>query len=217
MRLLSLIARETHSRFFVIGTADPLVARCLGVWQRYEASRSVPARAAAAARRAFAALLPGLGGGSGSGADADIVYLPTTCLRLLDALAAARPGARLILADFDELPGVCLPGLRAPLVASQRGGGVTTDHDTWLLPRGAADVFFPTDFGLLQALVADAAARSGGTAQAAQQGRACRSPQTAAFLTEALSPGREWRHAAAASGFNPLLSEFPNTSVFITE
>ena len=192
---------------------DPLVERCLGVWQRYEASRSVPARAAAAARRAFAALLPGLGGGGGSGADAAVVYLPTTCLRLLDALAVARPSARLILADFDELPGVCLPGLRAPLVASQRGGGVTTDHDTWLLPRGAADVFFPTDFGLLQALAADAAARAG----AAAQKRECRALQTATFLTEALSPGREWRHAAAASGFNPLLSEFPNTRVFVTE
>ena len=187
--------------------------RCLGVWQRYEASRSAPARAAAAARRALAALLPGLG--ASSGGEPDTGYLPTTCLRLLDALAAARPAARLILADFDALPGVVLPGLRAPLVASQRGGGATTDHATWLLPRGAADVFFPTDFGLLQALVADAAARAGDAA--ARPTMACRAPQTATFLTEALSPGREWRHAAAASGFNPLLSEFPNTKVFVTE
>ena len=183
------------------------------VWQRYEANRPAHARAAAAARRALAALLPGFGAAS-PGADADVAYLPTTCLRLLDALAAARPGARLIFADFDELPGVTLPGLRAPLVASQRGGGSTTDHDSLLLPRGAADVFFPTDFGLLAALAADAAQRAGAKNMAL---RSARHAQTATFLTEALSPGREWRHAAAASGFNPLLSEFPNTRLFTTE
>jgi hypothetical protein len=195
--------------------SDPLVARCLEIWQRYEANRPAHTRAAAAARRALAALLPGFGTAS-PGADADVAYLPTTCLRLLDALAAARPSARLIFADFDELPGVTLPGLRAPLVASQRGGGSTTDHDSLLVPRGAADIFFPTDFGLLAALAADAAQRSG--AKAKQMAlRSARDAQTATFLTEALSPGREWRHAAAASGFNPLLSEFPNTRVFTTE
>ena len=126
--------------------------------------------------------------------------------------APQRPRARLVFADFDALPGVRLRGLRAPLVASQRGGGGTTDHDTLLLPRGAADVFFPTDFGLLAALAAHAAQRAG-----APPPKGCRAPQTATFLTEALSPGREWRHAAAASGFNPLLSEFPNARVFTTE
>jgi hypothetical protein len=185
----------------------------LDIWQRYEASRPAHTRAAAAARRTLAALLPGFAAAA-PGADADVAYLPTTCLRLLDALAAARPAARLIFADFDELPGVTLPGLRAPLVASQRGGGSTTDHDTLLVPRGAADIFFPTDFGLLAALAADAAQRSG--AKNMMQ-RSARDAQMATFLTEALSPGREWRHAAAASGFNPLLSEFPNTRVFATE
>ncbi len=100
--------------------------------------------------------------------------------------------------------------MRAPLVASQRGGGGTSDHDSYLLPRGAADVFFPTDFALLAALAADARRRAG--APAAQQARVLR---TADFLTEALSPGREWRRAAAASGFNPLLAEFPNTRVLL--
>lgn len=30
--------------------------------------------------------------------------------------------------------------------------GHTTDHDTYLVPKGTADIFFPTDFRLLQHL-----------------------------------------------------------------
>ena len=106
--------------------------------------------------------------------------------------------------------GVRVRGVRAPLVASQRGGGSTTDHGSYLLPRGAADVFFPTDFALLGALAAEARRAAG--APAAEAPRVLR---TSDFLTKALSPGREWRRAAAASGFNPLLVEFPNTRVFL--
>ncbi len=117
--------------------------------------------------------------------------------------------------------GVVIPGVRAPLVASQRGGGATTDHETYLLPRGAADIFFPTDFSLLSALSADARARaaaaaggSGGAVAGMGKGGG-RSLRTADFLVEALSVGREWRRCATASGFNPLLVEFPNTRVHL--
>jgi hypothetical protein len=111
-------------------------------------------------------------------------------------------------------PGVVIPGARAPLVASQRGGGATTDHASYLLPRGAADIFFPTDFSLLRALAADARARAGASGAAAAGGRSMR---TSDFLIEALSVGREWRACAAASGFNPLLVEFPNTRVYLDD
>jgi hypothetical protein len=110
---------------------------------------------------------------------------------------------------------VVIPGARAPLVASQRGGGTTMDHASYLLPRGAADIFFPTDFSLLRALAADARARAGGSSAASAAGGAGRSMRTSDFLIEALSPGREWRSCAAASGFNPLLVEFPNTRVYL--
>ena len=110
--------------------------------------------------------------------------------------------------------------MRAPLVASQRGGGGTTDHGSYLLPRGEADIFFPTDFELLRSLAADARRRADAAAAADAPsrrlphggGRVLRTPD---FLTEALAPGREWRRAAAASGFNPLLVEFPNTRVWL--
>ena len=60
------------------------------------------------------------------------VFLPTTALRLLEALHLARPNAHFLFADFDYLPGIRIPGVNAPLVASQRGGGATTDHDSYL-------------------------------------------------------------------------------------
>ncbi len=53
--------------------------------------------------------------GSGSG---QTMWLPTSCLQLLQRICAARPNHLLIAADFDELPDVAVPGQSAPLVAS---------------------------------------------------------------------------------------------------
>ncbi len=46
------------------------------------------------------------------------MYLPTSCLLLLEALHDARPSHCLLLADFDCLPETQIPGRNAPLVAS---------------------------------------------------------------------------------------------------
>ncbi len=190
-------ARSAH---LTLSRADPLVRRCVDLWEVHHAKAGPAARALALARRAAAALVPG-----SSFATSDVVFLPTTCLALLDTLAAARPAHRLIAADFDALPGVSIAGANAPLVASQRGGGTTTDHATYLVPRGEADIFFPTDFEFLRIMEADVRTRSGARAE---------SLRTADFLLRALAPGEEWRRCTVASGFNPLLSEFPNTRVF---
>jgi hypothetical protein len=126
-------------------------------------------------------------------------FLPTTLLRLLITLRDKRPCHRLIAADFDALPDVRIAGLNAPLVASQQAGGYTLDHESYLLPPGlAADVLFPTDFGLLSALA------GGGRAE-----------QTAAFLKRYLT-SEELHRCTTASGFNPLMHEFPNTQVWLT-
>lgn len=44
------------------------------------------------------------------------------CLRLLQALHAARPNHRLMAADFSELPDVQIPGRNAPLVSTTVNG-----------------------------------------------------------------------------------------------
>ena len=149
--------------------ADPLIARCLSHYRpSFLASRS------------------------------GIVFLPTTALRLLEALQLARPNAHLLFADFDYLPGIRIPGVYAPLVASQRGGGTTTDHDSYLGSE-PADVFFPTDFSMLQRI-------------AGARGNVRKSAQ---FFEETLT-GEELRQCSTASGFNPLLDDFPNTRFFTT-
>ena len=47
-------------------------------------------------------------------------------------------------------------------MSSQQVGGTTKDHATYLLSRGTADVFFPTDFRMLARLY-EAAARAAPT------------------------------------------------------
>ena len=49
------------------------------------------------------------------------MYLPTASLQLLETLAHALPNHQLIVADFDALPDVQLPGTNAPLVAATVG------------------------------------------------------------------------------------------------
>lgn len=61
-----------------------------------------------------------------------------------------RPHHALVAADFSRLPpagGVV--GEMAPVVAS-KSDGVNTDHSTYLVEPGTADIFFPTDFHLLK-------------------------------------------------------------------
>lgn len=46
------------------------------------------------------------------------MWLPTSCLQLLQHICAARPNHMILAADFDELPDVNVAGENAPLVAS---------------------------------------------------------------------------------------------------
>jgi hypothetical protein len=131
------------------------------------------------------------------------VYLPTACLALLELLSERRPAAQLLLADFDALPGVQMRGRSAPLVASQPGGGRTIDWRSYLeCGYGEADVLFPTDFELLEAL-------------ASSVGFGGRSMNTPVFLRPLLTD-EELRETTTVSGFNPLLHEFPNTRFFVS-
>lgn len=115
----------------------------------------------------------------------------------------------------------------------------------YLLPRGEADIFFPTDFELLSKLAAVAAAsaakapQDGETQQAAQQAAARAAPSErnegrghssghsgytgykgykGRVVSNAELMGRyaDVARARTLSGFNPLLDDFKNTRVFLT-
>jgi hypothetical protein len=90
------------------------------------------------------------------------------------------------------------------------------DHRTYLVPRGTADIFFPTDFPLLCQLYRRAAAAASPAGAAAGGGDDQR------VSAEHLSTAEFMRRhcpdlaaAATASGYTPLLEDYTNTAVFI--
>eukprot|EP00898_Chlorokybus_atmophyticus_P009186 jgi/Chlat1/9269/Chrsp99S08532 len=133
------------------------------------------------------------------GSGEDIAWMPTACLALVDTLHAMRPSHALIAADFNSLPEAIVPGRRAPLV-----DGVNQDHSTYLVPQGSADIFFPTNFKLLQRLDCAAATQSGQTGV---------TPDTTTALTTAefMKKHADVGQTRTRRGYNPLLEDFTNT------
>lgn len=54
------------------------------------------------------------------------------------------------MADFDSfiMPKQCVVGQNAPLVSEKIEGA--PHKDTYMIPRGHADIYFPSDFFFLQ-------------------------------------------------------------------
>ena len=81
--------------------------------------------------------------------------------------------------------------------------GVARDFDTYLLPRGTADIFFPQNFETLSALY--------GGITTEDSAAHVQTMKSDVFL-------RQYAHAETtrtADGFNPLLEDFQNTAVLI--
>ncbi|CAL5218657.1 g361 [Coccomyxa viridis] len=133
------------------------------------------------------------------------IFLPTKCLSLLEVLCKARPHHCILAADFDELPETTIAGKNAPLVASTEAG-VATDHASYLLPPGTADIFFPTDFQMLDRMYGSVAKAHG--EEAGLQSSVLKSRE---FMKRYASLAE----TTCAGGYNPLLQDFKNTSFFI--
>lgn len=113
------------------------------------------------------------------------------------------------------------------------------DHASYLVPRGTADIFFPTDFGLLSRLYRDTMAQQGSASTgggSCGSGAASPAAVAAAGAAAAAEPGGGAvavtaehlasgafmaAHAphpgatATRSGYNPLLDDYSNTAVFV--
>ncbi len=114
-------------------------------------------------------------------------------------------------ADFDSLPNVCIEGVNAPLVASQREGGQTVDHDTYLLPtqqEGSVDVFFPTCFDTLRGIDFMTSSQNEHRSNA----RLCSIVTTKKFMTDYA----DLDATTTGSGYNPLLQDFTNTKFLLS-
>jgi hypothetical protein len=241
----SLQELQPHYAEVLQPATDPLVQRCLAALypSHLNAGTDSSSSSSSGSSSSVKSWLQGLLGLPGADSEPTDVWLPTRCLQLLELLHAVLPQHTLIAADFDALPDVVVPGRNAPLVSGRQGAGVTADYDTVLVPWGAADIFFPTDFDSLASLYA-AAAGSGpqlyeaeAAAVAAAEAKGCRragrsSSSSNSKQQQAASSAVSCSHSPTAefmaafaeakqtrllSGYNPLVQDWQNTRVFVGE
>lgn len=134
----------------------------------------------------------------------DNVFLPTYTYRMLRKLNSTIPRANYIFSDFDllrESP-FSLAGVNAPTVSTKlENSSEKKDYDSYLVDRGAADIFFPTDFRLLKLMYEDISKKESTYLKSYQ-------------FVEQYSE-KNW--ATTKSGYNPLKEDFFNTSFFVTK
>nr|GLL43787.1 uncharacterized protein LOC109176050 isoform X2 [Ipomoea trifida] len=120
---------------------DPLITSCMEIIDMKGDGLSNSSKLTSMAKNAWAKVFP----------RPRRCWLPTGCLKLLEVLHGALPKMSLIASDFSFLPDVRIPGERAPLVSTKRDGS-SSDYNSYLEAKGDADIFFPTDFWLLECM-----------------------------------------------------------------
>ncbi|KAL2970243.1 hypothetical protein AAZX31_15G127800 [Glycine max] len=141
-------------------------------------------------------------------------WLPTGCLKLLEVLHEVLPKMSLIASDFSYLPDVKIPGERAPLVSTKKDGS-SLDYDSYMEAKGDADIFFPTDFWLLEQidhycsgwlkLHGDHSSKKG-------KKRRTIMLESSSFMEEFGLPTK----TRTKDGYNPLLDDFKNTKFYLS-
>ncbi|BFG13802.1 hypothetical protein CerSpe_000760 [Prunus speciosa] len=141
-------------------------------------------------------------------------WLPTGCLKLLEVLHEVLPKMSLIASDFSYLPDVRILGERAPLVSTKKDGS-SSDYNSYLDARGDADIFFPTEFWLLERidhycsgwlkLQKDMSSKEG-------KKRRTITLDTSSFMDEFGLPSK----TRTKDGYNPLLDDFKNTKFYLS-
>ncbi|CAA3017405.1 Hypothetical predicted protein [Olea europaea subsp. europaea] len=141
-------------------------------------------------------------------------WLPTGCLKLLEALHGALPKMSLIASDFSYLPDVKVTGERAPLVSTKKDGN-SSDYNTYLDAKGDADIFFPTDFWLLERMDNYCSRQlKPNQHKSLKKGKKRRTItlDTSSFMEEFGLPSR----TRTKDGYNPLLDDFKNTKFYLS-
>ncbi|GLT68615.1 hypothetical protein SLA2020_408260 [Shorea laevis] len=141
-------------------------------------------------------------------------WLPTGCLKLLEVLHAALPKMSLIASDFSYLPDVKIPGERAPLVSTKKDGH-SLDYSSYLDAKGDADIFFSTDFWLLERIDHHCSGLLNlQKDKSSKQGKKRRTLtlDTSSFMEEFGLPTK----TRTKDGYNPLLDDFKNTKFYLS-
>ncbi|KAL9092975.1 MAG: hypothetical protein Q9159_000599 [Coniocarpon cinnabarinum] len=128
-------------------------------------------------------------------------YIPTRLLQFFSVLQNYFPAHRLLLSDFHKLPDASAPRtLNAPVVQT-RYQRRTIPVSTPLVRQGYFDIFFPTDFRVMEALYR------------AVTGKLTRAMSHEEFMVR-------WADVAACmcqDGEIPLLSWYKNAAVMVTD
>lgn len=114
------------------------------------------------------------------------------------------PKAVYIMSDFDLLRNSPSnrTGFNAPTVSTKlEASEAKKDYDSYLVPRGTADIFFPTDFRLLKAMYQKVT------------GKKSLIMKSYEFVDE--YSDKNW--VTTKSGYNPLKEDFFNTSFFLSK
>ncbi|XP_019181013.1 PREDICTED: uncharacterized protein LOC109176050 isoform X1 [Ipomoea nil] len=183
---------------------DPLITSCMEIIDMKGDGLSNSSKLTSMAKNAWAKVFP----------RPRRCWLPTGCLKLLEVLHGALPKMSLIASDFSYLPDVRIPGERAPLVSTKRDGS-SSDYNSYLEAKGDADIFFPTDFWLLECMdhycsgwmkqQQDISTKLG-------KKRRTLTLDTSAFMEEFGLPSK----TRTRDGYNPLLDDFKNTKFYLS-
>ncbi|XP_057960161.1 uncharacterized protein LOC131152343 isoform X2 [Malania oleifera] len=183
---------------------DPLIRNCVEIMDldKYHASQG--SNAISMGRSIWSKVFP----------KSRRCWLPTGCLKLLEVLHGVLPKMSLIASDFSYLPDVRVAGERAPLVSTKKDGS-NKDHETYLDAKGDADIFFPTDFFLLEHIDHYC---SGWLKQqkdeSSKRGKKRRTItlDSSSFMEEFGLPSK----TRTKGGYNPLLDDFKNTKFYLS-
>ncbi|KAJ2685867.1 hypothetical protein H4R19_006762 [Coemansia spiralis] len=134
-------------------------------------------------------------------------FVPTHAFRFIQILGQFFPRHRLVLSDFYKLPDTVPGAVDAPVVQTRLNGSMVP-CGTYLVQAGWFDIFFPTNFELLQRLY-DGVRQAHGAPAGAARSRVCTQREFA--LENADLP-----KTATQSGENPMLDFYENNKFLLS-
>lgn len=134
------------------------------------------------------------------------IFAPTATLNLFKQVNRMFPNHQMILADFDcfltSLNKKTLKGINAPLITNKLQSPTDWDkYETYMIPRGAADICFPSDFHFLQHAYREIT----------------KQPVTIYKNKEFIDIFALESWATTQNNYNPMREEYFNTSFLVTE
>lgn len=136
--------------------------------------------------------------------DTKNVFLPTVTLKMLKNIQRVLPGHHLIAADFDGLRDAqsVHRGINHPIISKKlERSHEKHDYQTYLVGRGEADIFFPTDFQLISTMYK----------------HVCNRKSTILKTHEFVDEFAKEKWCETKSGYNPLKEDFLNTSIITSD